>query len=402
MKIAVSSKGLKGLLSDVLKLGTGDATHPGFSLMHLDVSKKGALRATVVNAQAAVRMALAEGGEGHEPGAVAVPLKSMEMVANVLRPDDTMAHVTMVDMGAGRAPVMRMKADDVLLKFPTMSIDDVVPFPTMPDGASVPWCKVSGASLQAIVKHCLWCCAPPTSERPNLQGLHMTPTFVEAADGHRLIQLAIAGVVNAECIVPAPMLAVAASLVGADGDARLVVDGNRVWVQGRSFVMSCRTIDGQYPDTSTIYMVPGDDGLVHRGGGVGAGMARVNEAQLSQPNMWSAATNMTKIFSGGAGKDNRPVLKFMMRDGDLNVFMKSETGQGVDLAQRVMWKGGEKHAPGPEAFNELNALLLDAQYVSQVVGSMPKQDFMRVHWTTSRDRIQFSAGDVRALIMPRG
>lgn len=402
MKIAVSSRGLKGLLGDVLKLGTGDATHPGFSLLHLEVTKKGAMRATVINAQAAVRMVHVPDAGDFEPGAAAVVLRSAEMVASVLRADDTLASVSTVDAGPGRAPIMRLRADDLLLKFPTLSLDDIVPFPSLPEGADIPWCTVPGATLQAIVKHALWCCEPPTGARPALQGLHMTPAYVEAADGHRLIHMAEAGIVNRECIVPAPMVTVAAQLAGAEGSVRLVVDGNRVWVQGKSFMLTCRTIDGVYPDTSKIYMQPDAEGMTNIAAGASGTRVRVSEIMISQPSLWSAATNMTKIFAGG-GKDDRPVLKFLRRDDELSVFMKQDSGTGVDMAQRLNWHAGTGvTAPDEASSKELGALSLDAQYVSQVVGSLPKQDYVQMLWTGSRDRVQMSAGNVRAVIMPRG
>lgn len=392
MKITVPARGLKDLLADALRAGTGDATHPGYSILHLETTKKGALRATTVNSLAALRLVYTPPEAGDfEPGAAAVPLVSAQNLANVLSGSEGVnAALSLVDQGPGRAPSMRLKSEDLLLKFPTHALEDLVPFPMPPDN-DVTWQTVDGAVLQEIARRTLWCCAPASDARATLTGLHLTPTHVEAADGHRLVRYDIEGLVPKSVIVPAAAMSTAAALVGS-GTVRLHVDDHRLWVQNRSFMLTCRLVDGPYPDTSRIYMRADDDGTVAVDAKSRAPLA---SAKISRSGLQSAAANMTKVFNGG-GKDNRPVLRFLIRGQEMNVYMKNENGTGMDMAQRVPWQGD----PGDKAVSELNALMVDAKYVEQVAGALPDAEFLDLRWVSSRDRIQLESGAMCAVIMP--
>lgn len=400
MKIVLSSSDLKRQIGDSLKMGTGDATHPGFNLMHMDVSKKGSLRTTVVNAQAAVRLGSGDAKGEFESGGVAISLRNAEMMANVLPSGDVAAALSVIDTAVGRARVLRVRAGDVLLKMPVSSVDDIVPFPTAPEFKDGDWRVLTPEALKDIAKHCLWCCAPPTEMRPALQGVHMTPTYVEAADGHRLVRLDREGLVNAPVIVPTQMLYTLKDL--ADGaDVSIAVIDNRIWARGRRFMATCRAIEAVYPPTDALYMAPDESGMVRVVTGAIGERAKVAQADVAQGTLWSAAASMAKIFAG-SGKGDRPVLRFLVKDGELNVFMKSEGGAGLDFAQKMQWRMAEGVGqPSEAAIKELNDIWLDAQYVAQVVSSMPTSEFIKFTWTRARDRIQFESGDVRAVVMPR-
>lgn len=398
MKITLPARSLKSLLGDVLRLGTGDATHPGFGLMHLEATKKGVLRATVINAQAAVRMARVDVNEGHGPGAVALTLRIAENISSVLPNGDEQVSLMLVDGGPGRMSTLRVQVEGMLVKMPTQPLENLVPFPT-PPGAEAAWHEVSGATLVAIARHVAWCCAPPSDiARPTLQGVHVMPSYVEASDGHRLVRLMTSGFVPENIVLPKAIIDVMASLVG-DAKVRVAIDTQRLWVQAPTFMLTCRVVEGAYPDVDAMgmFMTPGDDGLVMD---YERKMVRASGAEISQAAMMIAAENMTKVFERGA-KDDRPVLKFLVRNQDMNVIMTSESGTAVDIAHKIIWRADDELVPNEESLKQLNSILLDAQYVASVLSHMPKTDFVKMTWISALNRIQFQAGDMMAVVMPR-
>lgn len=389
MKITLPAQSLRKILSDALMLGTGDATHPGFTIAHCEVTKKGGFRITVVNSRAALRMVHVGDVTEFEPGAAAFSLMSLESMTRVLPGDDRQTTVSLVDAGPDRASMARIKCGDTLMKFAVHSLENVIPFPTMPD--DLEWRAASEEALTRITRHCLWCAASVAESRVNLQGLHMTPDTVEATDGKKLVLLKEPGLVGEPVIMPAAMVGTAVSLAG-DAGVRIATGKGRAWVTGRNFALTCRLIDGPYAPTSTVYMTPTPDGTVN----LAMGRAKCNEIEISLPGLWSAAATMSKVYGG----KTTPVMQFMVRGNEMNVFMKNGQETGIDIAQKLEWRPGAM-TPDAAGISELNKLLLDAQFVNQVAGSLPKSDYVTMLWTSSRDRIQLMSGDVKAVIMPK-
>lgn len=392
MKITLTARKLKSLLQGVLRLGTGDVTHPGYSLMNLEVTKKGAARATVINAQAAIRMATpADGGGQFEPGRAAVGLRHADMFSRVLPSSDRITvELRLIDAGPGRAPVMRARVGETLLKITTGTPEQLLDFPSMPD---VSWRECSVEDLKDVTKHVAWCVAPVTDPRVSMQGVRLAEGFCEATDGHRAVRLK-KGLIDGDVLVPPAALQVVPEIIGS-GTVRLAVSGNRLWIQGGSFIMNCRLIDGALPDTSQLWLTPDENGMAMMNT-MEKGV--VHSASVSRDAMQDAAANMVAVFPD-PGKDRRPVMRFRIKNGLLSVIMKNDSHDAISIAQPVPW---DIQGVDSAALGLLDELRLDAAYVHKAVGSLPKDgDSFKLSWLSARDRAQVSAGPVDILIMPR-
>lgn len=381
MKIKADASLVRGLLQSVLKLGTGDITHPGFNLLHLEVTARGALRATVVNSQAAVRQVVVPGDAKAEPGAVALPLAKAAILARVL-PDQGQVTLSATD----DKPVLLAKTRDMALREATRPVADLVPFPSPPGGGDGAWADVRVSDLRDVIRAVAWAVADVRDPRVALQGLHFAAGYAEASDGYRMAQLR-RPVLAVPCVLTVASVVAAADLAGKADTVKIQVTGNRLWCQGPSFIVTCRTVDGTYPDTSAIYLP--DEGLTAMA--LTMAQAPVSRARVS--GLLTAAQNVSEVFSG----PDRPVMKFANADdAGITAQAHGQDGTQVDIAYRLGWKP----ETGADA-QGLQALLLDARYVARAVSALPDADELRLTWLGARDRIQVAAGDVRVVIMPR-
>lgn len=392
MKNVMAANVLKRLLSNMERLGaSGDATHPGFKLLHFEVTKQGGVRATAQNAVASLRMAVPPMTDNGPmvPGAIALPLSEARAIKDAM--PDTEDHVGLsLTEEPGKAPRLRVACGPVLLKMPTMELTDLIPFQPPPKEG---WFDVEVETLSEILNRIAWACASTTDARVNLQGIHVTPKFIEAADGHKLVRMESA-IFTEDRVIPPAAIALPVAITGGKNKVKIAFDATRIWCQGNGFIMHARIVDMPFPNTDGLYI---DDGAPFAMAN-DKSMKAVQRAVIPREALREAASTALSVFLS-AGKDDVPTLRFTpgKDPATLNVISKKMTGVGIDMSRRVPWTFSGDQA----ALDSLQAVVVNAAYTQRAVAAMPDVEDLTLSWLGHKERLQISAGGLRAVIMTR-
>lgn len=386
MKFSITSRTMRSILDNVLRLGVNDATHPGYSLLHLEITKKGALRATVVNSQAAVRMAVPTGDESAEPGVCAMLLAQAKTVANNIPSDDEITQIKVTRPAAGVSEIMRIESGAILQKMPLESVDNIAPFPTPPDAKGAAWREVDAVDHVMVASRLTMACAPLTDARPNLTGVHMTKDRTEATNGHRITTFR-KGLIDGDVLVP-PAALIAASAIAGNSPMKIAVTGNRIWVHGAWFMMTCRLIEGVFPDTGIFSMAPDENGTVFT--------SPTTRAPVASATIKSQAIKNAASIINNSSEDVAE-MQFVVRDENLVMAMKGGKN-GLNAAITTPWQPHGDIAP--EFIQSLTRLTLDARYVGSAMDEIKSEDVVFT-WVNERTRVGFSAGAMDCVIMPK-
>ena len=385
MKIETEASDLSELISHALKLATGDATHPGFGLGLFEVTSKGAVRITVMNAQAGCRVFLPPSEGAFEPGKIGMPLTSLKAIASIL--SDGTAGLSL------HGPVLRIRSGGTILKLQHMPADACIPFP-MPS-ESAPVTEVDTDVFHDAAKRVSWCVAPSSdTARSNLQGVHIHPGYVEAADGHRLVCLDKGLLGAMDIVVPAALFSIVSSMTRYGGKViKAAEHGGKIYLSSNRWVVFCRLMDGKYPPTGSLYYTPDEKGFATTND---KGTHPVSEISFERSSMSDASSKMSAMFQVSSGS-SRPIMRFMHKDGRLFAVMRGKGDGGGDIACEIPYKKTIEN----DGFAELNKIILDATYIGNAMDTAMVDGEVKMMWTNALSRVQFTQGDVRALVMPR-
>jgi len=389
MKVTLPVERLLGTVRKVVQFaGHSRDVDTDLSLLSISVTSNKTMRFaahdTIAGATASVKI-----DEGEE-GSVTVFAERFGRVVYVL-PES--GDVTLTKVSKSR---MTIEIKRLCMTVPIKDISDFPKFPTPPKGE---WFEVEERKFRDVASHCSW--AVDNNElRPILTGIHMTPDYSEATNGHALVRKT-PGIVPCEIIVPSSNVSKARNFIAnRRSNVYMLCEDNRAWVRTKTWAVYMSLIQGRYPDLDRVIFNPdplGNHFISDNHSCV------VYWIYISRSQLLEIAERITGTEQGKIGA----AIKFVIRGDDLYVvsyYQNGEDQDNIDVDEQMDWEEGSVSIGNVEGFECLCSLGFKTSLVRKALESFSSNK-IKLMWAEEKAAmpLQFhdeSAG-LAALVMPR-
>lgn len=398
MKLTIKAGDLEKVVKRVIQYASrGRDIAPGYRLVLMEVTDKGALRLSAHNAAAGARASFSLSG-AWEAGVVAVSAEHLSKIISILPKGKS----NDVDIKCGRGPKISLRCQNARMSLPRADIAD---FPDMPRPAAQSWFDVTDKAVNGVINHLLWAMCRDES-RPALAGVHLSNAWSEACDGHLTARKAPGIVpVGTDVIVPGDTWHSLRLFVGEGRTLRVAVeDDKRVWFRGEDWAVFSTLIASNYPNTSPFVFDVDDEGFHNLGGT----KVRVHWIHLNRKEALAVVARIVGASVSQEEKSFGASVKFEVNEGSLHFvshYPIDDMSNSIIVNEKVDWAEGSVVADDDSGFMALDGIGLYSTYMKMALESLPS-DVIKMMWAEPIEQgylpVQFhDDSGVQALVMPR-
>lgn len=370
--------------------GRGREISSGLSLVHVQVTDKGALRLSAHDAVAGARVSCQ--ADESEPGAVTLVGDQLDRMTSIL---PAQGSVSLETLSGAR---LRVRAGRMVMDVPSRPEDAFMPLPRPP---RIAWSPVDDQALVDVIEKTLWAMCRD-DRRPILAGVHLTSDWSETTDGRMMSNLR-PGILRPgqDVVVPGDSWTRFRALVGDGDPLHMCVEPNRVWFRSRTWACYSTLLCGAFPDTrSLVFDVDGD--------GFHDGETRVHWIKVNRHETLAVVKRIVGASVSQEEKSTGAAVTFHLRDdGDLHFvshYSVDDVSNSIIVDELVDWADGNVSVDNPGGFQWLRGIGIYGQYMAWALASL-SSDVIKMMWADGGDiggmPMQFQEPGRTALVMPR-